>query len=129
MFVQTYMGWILLQTCSRKSFHLPLTFTFYLEQKLNYIYRHLIELVWQWSASRSQDHCSRRLEIISNGHLEAKGCKNTWFPNIFQPGHIQALLVDEQIVCIILQPFVTEPLILPVLKELAFHRIQLVQDI
>ena len=52
---------------------------------------------------------------------------STWFPDLFQHCHIQAELVDDKIVCIVLEPFETEPLIPPVLPEIAVHGIELVQ--
>ena len=50
---------------------------------------------------------------------------STWFPDLFQHCHIQAELVDDKIVCIVLEPFETEPLIPPVLPEIAVHGVVL----
>ena len=50
---------------------------------------------------------------------------HTWLPDFLEHGHIQAQLVDDQVVGVVFQAFKTEPLVAPVLSKVAVHRIVL----
>ena len=50
---------------------------------------------------------------------------STWLPNFLQHGNIQTELIYYQVVSIVLEALEAEPLISPVLTEVAVHRVVL----